>query len=610
VTKPEITFQPMGRRAGVDQQEGQSVLDLARAAGVGIEATCGGKGVCAKCRVRVEGRAPEPTDREIDALGDEVNQGWRLACQCRAHGGGVVWVPEESRPHKQVILTTGHRLELELEPVVRSYDLTVPPPSLDDARSDAQRVIDAIPPSEPRDAAGGMGLPLSVLRGLPSVLREQTGRITAAVRDFHNLMDAAPGHGAACLGLAVDLGTTTMVAYLVDLITGQVLGVAAEMNPQVQFGDDVISRISHSSSSPKALDDMAGLVRAAIDDLAARACREAGVEPERIMECVLVGNTAMHHIFLGLDPSGLALAPYAPVLARAWEAPARKMGLQIAPEAVLHWLPVKAGFVGADAVAVALAVEADRIIEPTLILDLGTNGEMILAVQGRLYCCSTAAGPAFEGGHILWGMRGAPGAVERVRIAPDDFTPELQVIGGVPPSGICGSGLVSLTAGLLAAGALNPQGAFREDLNTPWLRSGDQGWEYVLAPADRTAMGRDLVFTAKDVSELQLAKAALQAGAQLMMNQAGVERLERVILAGAFGNYLDPAEACALGMFPGIQADQVEGVGNAAGAGALMALASRRHRLKAQELASKMRYLELSGHEDFEDCFVDCLAFP
>jgi uncharacterized 2Fe-2S/4Fe-4S cluster protein (DUF4445 family) len=235
---------------------------------------------------------------------------------------------------------------------------------------------------------------------------------------------------------------------------------------------------------------------------------------------------------------------------------------------------------------------------------------MILAVEGRLYSCSTAAGPAFEGGHILWGMRGAPGAVEKVRIAPGDFTPELQVIGGLKPTGICGSGLVSVTAGLLAAGALNPKGAFREDLDSTHVRQGEQGWEYLLAPSGQTAMDRDLVFTAKDVSELQLAKAALQAGAQLMMNEAGVERLERVILAGAFGNYLDPAEACALGMFPGISAGQVEGVGNAAGAGALMALASRRHRLKAQELAVKMRYLELSGHAEFEDCFVDCLAFP
>lgn len=606
----EIVFQPMGRRTGLQDQEGRSLLDMARAAGVGIEATCGGKGVCGKCKVRLEGQAPPATEQENKLLGEAASQGWRLACQCAVDHGALVWVPEESRPHKQVILTTGHRLELEMEPTVRSYDLEVPEPSLENPRSDARRVIDAVPPEEPRDAEGGMGLPLSVIKGLPSALRQQSGRISAAVRDFHNLIDLAPGHGAACLGLAVDVGTTTMVAYLLDLATGKVLALAAEMNPQVQFGDDVISRISHCSSSPSALEELSGLVCGAVDQLAARACQEAGVKPDRIMECVMVGNTAMHHIFLGLDPAGLAAAPYAPVLDRAWEAPAWRLGLHLAPEAMLHWLPVKAGFVGADAVAVALAVEADRLEETTLILDLGTNGEMILAAQGRLHSCSTAAGPAFEGGHIKWGMRGAPGAVDRVSIEPGSLNPELRVIGDLPPAGICGSGLVSLTAGLLAVGAISPEGSFAEDLASPRLRPGGQGFEYVLAHAQETAMGQDLVFTAKDVSELQLAKAALQAGAMLMMRQAGIERLERVILAGAFGNYLDPAEACALGMFPGIEAGQVEGVGNAAGAGALMALANRRHRLKAQELAADMRYLELSGHPEFEDCYVDCLAFP
>jgi uncharacterized 2Fe-2S/4Fe-4S cluster protein (DUF4445 family) len=610
VATREIIFQPMGRRAKLEAGGKRNLLDLARAAGVGIEATCGGKGICGKCKVRLEGPAPPATARERDVLGEEVEQGWRFACQCQLDTEVRVWVPEESRPHKQVILTTGHQLDLELEPVVRCYDLEVAPRSLEDPKSDIQRLIDAIPPEEPRDEIGSMDLPLSIAQALPATLDQAGGRVTAATRDFHTLMDLVPGHGAPCLGLAVDLGTTTMVAYLLNLATGEMLALAAEMNPQVQFGDDVISRISHCASSPGALEELSSLVRGAVDQLAERACKEAGVQPGSIMECVMVGNTAMHHIFLGLDPAGLAAAPYTPVVARAWEAPARRLGLGLASEAVLHWLPVKAGFVGADAVAVALAVEADHIQEPTLILDLGTNGEMILAVEGRLYSCSTAAGPAFEGGHIKWGMRGAPGAVEKVAIDPDSLRPRLHVIGDMPPAGICGSGLVSLTAELLAAGVITPEGSFAEDLETPLVREGSQGLEYLLAPAGETAMGRDLVFSAKDVSELQLAKAALQAGAVLMMREAGVERLERVILAGAFGNYLDPAEACALGMFPGIDPSQVQGVGNAAGAGALMALASRRHRIKAQELAVDMRYLELSGHPEFQDHFVDCLSYP
>lgn len=610
MSKREIIFQPMGRRAKLEAGNAENLLDLARSAGVGIEATCGGKGICGKCKVRLEGESPPSTAQESELLGPDVEQGWRLACQCSVDKETRVWVPEESRPHKQVILTTGHQLDLELEPVVRCYDIQVRPRSLDDPKSDAQRLLDAIPPEEPRNQAGGMDLPLSLARALPATLAHDEGRASAVVRDFHALMDLAPGHGAGCLGLAVDLGTTTMVAYLLDLTKGKVLAVSAEMNPQVQFGDDVISRISHCASGPDALQELSTLVRGAVDQLASRACQEAGVKIERVMECVMVGNTAMHHIFLGLDPAGLAAAPYTPVLANAWEASARCLGLHLAAEAALHWLPVNAGFVGADAVAVALAVEADHTEAPTLILDLGTNGEMILAVDGSLYSCSTAAGPAFEGGHIKWGMRGAPGAVEKVSIEPGSLRPTLHVIGNLPPSGICGSGLVSLTAGLLEAGALTPEGSFRQDLRSPLLRGGEQGLEYLLAPAGETAMGQDLAFTSKDISELQLAKAAMQAGALLMMQKAGVERLEQVILAGAFGNYLDPAEACALGMFPGIVASQVEGVGNAAGAGALMALASRRHRIRAQELAADMQYLELSGHPEFQDCFVDCLAFP
>ena len=284
---------------------------------------------------------------------------------------------------------------------------------------------------------------------------------------------------------------------------------------------------------------------------------------------------------MGLDPAGLAQAPFAPLVSQGVDLPARQLGLGLAHEALVHWLPVKAGFVGADAVAVALALKADRLQAPTLILDLGTNGEMILAKEGKLYCCSAAAGPAFEGGHILWGMRGAPGAVDAVRVDPVTLTPAPRVIGDEAPRGICGSGLVSLAVGLLAAGALSPSGSLEPREKHPRLRQGAQGWEYVLATAAETALDKDLVFTAQDASELQLAKAALLAGARCLMQEAGVKAIEQVLLAGAFGNYLDPADACALGLFPPVDPGKVRGVGNAAGAGALMALGSRSLRMRA-----------------------------
>ena len=597
----------MGRR--VPAQPELSLLDQARQAGVGLEATCGGKGVCGKCRVQVEGATPAPNAHELELLG-QVPEHTRLACQCGLPQGGQVWVPEESRPQAQVILTTGHRLELELEPVVRAHRLNLPLATLEDPAAATTRLDRALPPEEPRAEGGGLRLPQAVLRQLPIALTQPKGRITAVLRDFGQVLDLAPGHEAPCLGLAVDLGTTTMVAYLVDLETGRVLAVEATMNPQVAFGDDVISRISLCRSAPDGLPRLTSGVRQSLARLARRACRQAGLGPERVMECVMVGNTAMHHIFLGLDPAGLALAPYAPLVGEAVDLPARDLELGLAPGAMVHWLPVKAGFVGADAVAVALAVEADRLEQSTLILDLGTNGEMILAAGGRLFCCSAAAGPAFEGGHVTWGMRGAPGAVESARVDPVTLEPRLRVIGEVPPRGICGSGLVSLTAQLVAAGVVGPGNALERFPDHPRLRAGGHGWEYLLVPARETAMEQDLVFSAQDASELQLAKAALLAGARCMMQEAGLERIEQVILAGAFGNYLDPADACALGLFPPVDPSRVRGVGNAAGAGALMALCSRRHRLRAAQLCQKMNYLELSGHPEFQYNFVESLEFP
>jgi uncharacterized 2Fe-2S/4Fe-4S cluster protein (DUF4445 family) len=375
-------------------------------------------------------------------------------------------------------------------------------------------------------------------------------------------------------------------------------------------GGDVISRITHCQEDPNGLAELAGQARECIDRLARAACAEAGVEPERIMECVVVGNTAMHHIFLGLDPTGLARAPYTPVAARALEVPARELGLNLASRARVVTLPVCAGFVGADSLAVALATGADRVERPTLIIDLGTNGEMILATPGAMLCCSAAAGPAFEGGQIRWGMRGAAGAVERATVVPATLTPTLRVIGDAPPLGICGSGLVSLVANLLRAGVLNPMGRFDTERLGPRLRRGEDGIEYVLAPAASTGSGQDLTLSERDISQLQLAKGAIHAGAELMLRQLGLERVERVLLAGAFGNYLDPRDVAAIGLAPLSGGEALEGVGNAAGAGAIMALLSHRQRRRTSAIARGIGYLELASHPGFHAAFAGGMRFP
>ncbi|MBU1452328.1 MAG: DUF4445 domain-containing protein [Proteobacteria bacterium] len=600
----KVVFQPMGRRVAV--RPGASLLELAREAGVELEAACGGKGLCGRCRVKADGAASPPSNMERELLGPALAQGLRLACQTELPQGGVVWVPEESRRQEQVILTEIMDKPVSWDPAVRMAWLDLPPFQADDPAAQLERVLAQLDAQAGERKPGAWSLPPEPLSGLDS----RGGLCTAVWRFDGSVLALEPGRPGPCLGLAVDLGTTTVAAYLCDLASGKLLSVEAAMNPQVAMGEDVISRISRGQQNPEALGEMAGLARQCINRLATQACARAGTGAQRIFDCTLVGNTAMHHIFLGLDPGGLARAPYAPVVSGAQDLPARELGLDFAPRAWVHVPPVKAGFVGADLTAVALALDAERISEPTLIADLGTNGEMMLAVDGAMLCCSTAAGPAFEGGHISCGMRGAPGAVERVRLSPETLRPEFKVIGGGRPLGLCGSGLVALVSQLVAAGAVSPEGRFNQAMAGERLRKGPSGWEFVLARGEETSGGQDLVLTAKDLSELQLAKAAMHAGASLMMAHMGLGRIERVLLAGAFGNYLDPADACGIGLFPGVKPEQVAGVGNAAGAGAVMALPSLEARAQAQRLADKMVYVELAGHPGFAEAFVRGMYFP
>jgi uncharacterized 2Fe-2S/4Fe-4S cluster protein (DUF4445 family) len=600
--KNVVVFQPMGRR--VSMKGDKTLLELAQEAGVALESTCGGKGICGKCRVQPSQQGSSPSEKELELLGPDAITGERLACQTSLPEGGVVWVPEQSLLRQQVILTTGHRRRIEIDPLLQAKDITITFPARDKPRSMTDFLLEAVPGSDPSR------LPLSVLQELPTCLREESGRATLVTGADREIIDVTPGWGAPCLGLAVDLGTTTVVAYLFDLATGTPLAVEAGMNPQVTHGDDVISRIAYCGEHPHGLHEMSTLVRESIDRLVRKACVTAGVEPDRIMDCIMVGNTAMHHIFLGLDPKVLSQAPYAPVADNWVNVKARQAGLSLAPEAWLHWLPVKAGFVGADTIAVALAVDINQVNLPTLILDLGTNGEMILAVTEKAICCSAAAGPAFEGGHITYGMRAAAGAVEKVVIDPSSLECSLTVIGDTKPLGLCGSGLLSLISQLVTVRAILPNGSFNADKMNTRLRSGPEGLEYVVAFAEQNGLGRDLVLTSKDVAEIQLAKGAIRAGVEIMMKELEVESLGRIILAGAFGNYLDPDDARNIGLFPAPDHCLIESVGNAAGEGAIMALINRYHRNAVNSLTRDLLYLELTTHDQFHDYFVDGMAFP
>lgn len=602
-----ILFQPMGRRVAAEKN--LNLLALAQQNGVGIESTCGGKGRCGNCKVLVEGKVSPLDKEEAYYLGPDADKGYRLACQATALEGVRVWVPENSRVHRQVILTTGHEHEMILDPEICVWELSL---SLEDTEKSNQ-LRDLILAQLNRAAQKGADLqwclPSALLQGLNEKLHKSAGKLSVVANRSGQCLEITPGWDRSCLGLAVDLGTTTIVAYLTDLKTGRVLSVKAEMNPQVSQGEDVISRIALCRHRPDRLEELGRVVYQCISELAQNACMEAGVHPADIFEAVVVGNTAMHHIFLQLDPCGIAHAPYTPETSDSVEIAAQSRIPVSAPAAQIHMLPVKAGFVGADTVAAVLALDGDQVTEPTLILDLGTNGEIVLATPQRILCCSCAVGPAFEGGHIKWGMRGAPGAVDQVSVSPDSLEPSLRVIGGGSALGICGSGLVSLVSELVKAGVVTASGGFDESRHSKHLRWGADGLEYLLATKENTGTGQDLVLTHQDLSRLQLAKAAIHAGISLLLEELDITRLETVLLAGAFGNYLDPASACGINMFPGVIVENITSVGNAAGAGAISALISRSQRKRAQTIASRMEYLELASHPQFNEAFVKSMAF-
>jgi uncharacterized 2Fe-2S/4Fe-4S cluster protein (DUF4445 family) len=413
--------------------------------------------------------------------------------------------------------------------------------------------------------------------------------------------------------LAVDIGTTKVAAYLMDLESGETLAAAGAMNPQIAYGEDVMARIAYAMGGEAQARELERVLVEGLNSLASDLCAQAGCDSVGVVEAVLVGNTCMHHLVLGLPVAQLGLAPYVPALADSYDLKARELGLRLAPGANVHFLPNIAGFVGADHVARLLAtglyeVEAGaRGI--TVGLDIGTNTEISLAVEGRLLSCSCASGPAFEGAHIQDGMRAAPGAVERVRLA--DERVEYQAIGDAPPVGICGSGILDGVAELRRTGVLRNSGAMQPGSH-PRVRGAGKETEFLLVPAGERGAPRDLVITRKDVNEIQLAKAAIRAGIELLLSEAGLkaEQVERVVVAGAFGTYLDVGSALAVGVFPPLARERFVQVGNAAGMGAKLALLSRRCRERAGEIARCVEYVELTTHQRFVEAYVAALMLP
>ncbi len=606
-----VEFEPLGRRTQVTR--GTTLLEAARQAGVGLSAVCGGAGTCGTCRVRVVGgEVSPPVEGEREALAD----GFRLACRTRVLGDVRVDVPPTSITAPQRAQIEGRELAVELDPAVRTCDVAAEPPSLTDLQADAARVRDALDRQLPQLAAedgAGIRFDHSALCQLPVLLREHDWQVRLVVRD-REVIAIVPA-GAPPLGLAVDIGTTKVAAYLVDLESGETLAAAGRMNPQIAYGEDVMARIAYTMDGASQARELQEAIVGGLSEMARDLCAQVGRDSAEIVEAVLVGNTCMHHLVLGLPVEQLGLAPYVPALARAYDLKARELGLCLAPGANVHLLPNIAGFVGADHVAMILATDISEAGEVTVGLDIGTNTEISLAAGERLLCCSCASGPAFEGAHIHDGMRAAPGAIEWVRLVDDAdggaSGVEYQTIDGAPPVGICGSGVLDAVAELRRVGILRENGAMRVDSH-PRVRGTGGATEFVLVPAGEREALRDVVITRKDVNEIQLAKGAIRAGVDVLLEEAGLEegQIERVVIAGAFGTYLDVGSALAVGMFPPLPRERFVQVGNAAGMGAKMVLVSRRCRARTEEIARRVEYIELTTHARFVAVYTAALMLP
>ncbi|NLI92657.1 MAG: DUF4445 domain-containing protein [Peptococcaceae bacterium] len=591
VSKYKVTFLPEGIEANIP--EGTSLMQAAADAGIQMEGPCGGKGTCGKCRVLIK---EEKTEKPV------------LACKTLVQEDMTVIIPLSEVTLLRKGENDTHDLGIRIMPGIWKKSLTVAEPELRTQKSDLTRLYEAF----------GQVLPLTytALKSLPQVLRPGRNPVTAVYTDDQILSLEEGNTENQLFGLAVDIGTTTVVAALMDLITGNVLGVASTTNSQNIFGSDVVSRIEHVINNPQGLEQLQWRSVQVVNTLIDELCSKADILPVNIYRVTIAGNTTMEHLFLGIDPRNLAPAPFIPVMTHPIELEAREIGLQINSHGRIHLIPNIAGYVGGDTTSVILATQVYDKPGIYLVIDIGTNGEVVLSVDGKMHACSTAAGPAFEGAHIKHGMRAAPGAIEGVVFNGDIF---LKVIGNISPSGICGSGLLQAVQVMLLIGVVTPSGK---------LITRKEGENMCLSPSVLERLGSDkngnyfilsypennreaVVITQNDVRELQLAKGAIRTGIEVLFKEAGITAsdVNQVLLAGAFGNYLDKESAVFLGLIPDIPSERIKSIGNAAGTGARMALISDPLLRSASVISKNVKHIELSGRQDFYEMFIRYMGF-
>jgi len=614
-----ITFAPSFKEVVIE--EDRTLLDAARKAGVYIDSQCNGKGKCGKCRIRVmEGQTIPFTSQEAEFISYQDKElGYRLACSTRITGDVTVFVPDQNILASAAAKKVFSKRSAVLNPAVKSYvlDLT--------EKKEFENIWFEYIAKLLAERHGLLNLAgnAECLKNINELLKKGEGKITLFVWMDKEIISVRPGVNGTMLGLALDIGTTTVALYICDLHTGNVLASGSITNPQVLFGTDIMSRISYSVDNPivglkRMREELTGAVNTVINQMAVN----KGFSSDHIMDATIVGNTVMHHIFLDMAPDHLGLWPFQPSVTGSTNVKVRDTGLAMNLSAYVHVLPVEAGFVGADNVAVLLSEEPYNQDELSLIIDLGTNGELVLGNKERLVSCSCATGPAFEGAQISPGMRATTGAIEKIRVDPANYKVDYMTIGNkgwasehssgrLKPVGMCGSAILDAVAQLFKAGIIERNGAFTSNPNIPGLIRGETGIrEFVFVPAAETGIGRDIALTQKDIRQIQLAKAAVLAGCKVMMRHFNLDSINRIIIAGAFGLHVDKESALTIGLFPKCPLENIISVGNAAGHGAYLALVNRDKRIEADRIARTVEHIELALEEDFQKEFFSALSFP
>lgn len=582
----KITFEPIGRTLESGEE---TVLEIARSSNLGIRSDCGGRGICGKCKIiLIKGKLSELTDQERKILSaEEIRQNYRLACQSRLLADSVVFIPKESRMEVRKVEESTIDPEIELDPAVKKIRIYLDQPTLRDVRGDLERLKEKI---------GNLEISLTLLRKLPILLRENGWKINAVL--WKNRIISIGGGEEPVYGLAIDIGSSKLVCHLVDLQSGKTVARAYAENPQVAYGEDIVSRITYAKNEEN-LKKLQSVVLEALNRLTEDVCNSAKTSADRIFEAVVVGNSVMHHLFFGITPKFIGVSPFIPAVTSSISYPAREVGLRMNSEGFVTSLPLIAGFIGADATANLLLTRIYRSVEISMLIDIGTNTEIILGNNKRLLACSTPSGPAFEGAHITYGMKAVSGAIEEIEIRGDEVF--YRTIDNQKPKGICGSGMIDLVAELFKNGIINKNGKFTGESGR-MIRDGVP--KFVVVPAEETEFGKPITVSEKDINEFLLAKAAIKAGWTILSAKFGIkpEEIQRIYLAGSFGKHVDLESARTIGLLP--PKGEVIFAGDSAVSGAKMALKSLKEREEIENIARKVEYVELSVEREFQRTYL------